>query len=152
VKSCFLSFSNNSNLSFKLFKSGAKLNLIFILSFTLNFLSTRYSNFGVFISTEAQVPSLYKSQSLFETVTLYFVAPKNQSFGMYSKTDEVVHLQVHSSFGSISIGQGNLSFASKLVNAIIGILKNTAMFCHKLSSSHSGTIFKTFAHSITETI
>jgi hypothetical protein len=56
---------------------------------------------------------------------------------MYSITDEVVHLQVHSSFGSISIGQGNLSFASKLVNAIIGILKNTAIFCHKLFHTDS---------------
>jgi hypothetical protein len=72
--------------------------------------------------------------------------------GIYSKTDEVVHLQTQSSFGSISIGQGSLSFSPSVVNQIIGILKNTAIFCARLSSSHSGLIFNTFGDSITDTI
>jgi hypothetical protein len=53
------------------------------------------------ISTEAGFHNLYNNHSLFETVTLYFVAHTNQSFGINSKTDEVVHLHIQSSFGSI---------------------------------------------------
>gem|GEM_PF-3730034 len=115
-------------LSFKLSKSGAKLNLIFIESFALKFSSTKYLNFGVVTSTLLQLDNLYSNQSLLSTLILYFVAHKNQLDGINSRTDEVVHLHFHSSFGSIVIGHGSLSFSSNVVKETIGILKNTAIF------------------------
>jgi hypothetical protein len=99
-----------------------------------------------------QLDILYKSHSLFPTLTLYLVAQMKPVFGINSKTDEVVQLQLHSIFGSIFIGQGNLSPSSKFVRETIGILKNTAIFCQRFSNSQSGVIFNTFACSITFTI
>jgi hypothetical protein len=60
---------------------------------------------------------------LFDILILYKLEPFSGELGVNSSILVVVQLQVPSTFGSMSIKQGNLSHLSKLVNGTIGTLK-----------------------------
>jgi hypothetical protein len=107
---------------------------------------------GVLNVTSFVSLSGYKSQSVALTLILYCVAQSHDSFGTNSITFHHVHLHFHSSLGVISIGQGNASLFSRLVNGIIGILKKTIAFLEILSRVFSGIILVTFAHEIASKI